>query len=71
MKKNMGGLDRMIRLGVAAIIGVLFLTGTITGTLAYVLLVLAVVFALTSFISFCPLYTLIGLNTCPLKGKRS
>ncbi|MBK6347878.1 MAG: DUF2892 domain-containing protein [Bacteroidales bacterium] len=63
MKKNMGSADRIIRLVIAALVAVLFFTGIIKGTLAIVLLIVAVVFALTSLISFCPLYPLIGLNT--------
>jgi len=64
MKKNMGGLDKTIRVIIAAIIAVLFLTNVITGILGVVLLVLAGIFVLTSFISFCPLYAPFGLNTC-------
>ncbi|MEP3209831.1 MAG: DUF2892 domain-containing protein [Maribacter sp.] len=69
MKKNMGGTDRIIRFIVAAIIGVLFYMNIIEGTLAYVLLALAGVFVLTSFVSFCPLYALVGLDTCKVKAK--
>ncbi len=69
MKKNMGGTDRIIRFIVAAVIGVLFYMNIIEGTLAYVLLALAAVFVLTSFVSFCPLYALVGLNTCKVKAK--
>lgn len=65
MTKNMGGADRIIRIVIAAVIGVLYWQGIIEGTLAYVLLALAAVFVLTSFVSFCPLYKLVGLNTCP------
>jgi hypothetical protein len=65
MKKNMGGADRIIRTIIAITVGVLYWQGIIQGTLAYVLLALAVIFLLTSFISFCPLYKLVGLNTCP------
>lgn len=64
MKKNMGTADRIIRVIIAAIIGVLFYTGTISGTLGIVLLVLAGVFVLTSVISFCPLYAPFGIKTC-------
>lgn len=64
MKKNMGGADRMIRIIVAVVIGLLFWQGIIAGTLAYVLFVVAGVFLLTSFVSFCPLYAIVGLNTC-------
>ena len=67
MKKNMGNTDRVIRLLLAAVVAALYFTNTKTGTLGIVLLVLAGVFVLTSLISFCPLYALVGLNTCPAK----
>ena len=67
MKKNMGTTDRVIRFIVAAVIGVLYYTGTISGTLGIVLLVLAAVFVLTSFVSFCPLYAPFGISTCATK----
>jgi hypothetical protein len=68
MKKNMGTADKAIRILVAVVIAVLYFTNTISGTLAIVLGILAVVFILTSFISFCPLYLPFGINT--LKKKR-
>lgn len=67
MKKNMGGLDRIIRIIIAAIIGFLYYNGTVEGTLAYVLLALGSVFLLTSLVNSCPLYSLVGLNTCKAK----
>lgn len=60
----MGTVDRMVRLIVAALIAALYLTGTITGTLGIVLVVLAGVFTLTSVVSFCPLYLPLGISTC-------
>lgn len=63
MKKNMGKIDKTIRIIAAILIGVLYYTGTITGTLGLVLLILGAVFLLTSFISFCPLYLPFGLST--------
>jgi hypothetical protein len=68
MKSNMGTVDKTIRLIIAVIIGVLYFKGIITGTLGIVLLVLAGVFVITSFISFCPLYTMLGINSCPVKN---
>lgn len=65
MKKNMGNIDKIIRILVAIVIVVLSFTNVISGMLGIVLLVLAGVFVLTSLISFCPLYTLVGINTCP------
>jgi Na+/H+ antiporter NhaB len=67
MKKNMGNTDRIVRLLVAAVIAVLYFTNVITGTAAIVLLALAVIFLLTSLVSFCPLYSLFGVSTCPVK----
>jgi hypothetical protein len=63
MIKNMGSTDKMIRLGVAAVILILFALGKISGTLALVLGIVAVIFALTSLINFCPLYKVLGINT--------
>ncbi|WP_100616000.1 YgaP family membrane protein [Confluentibacter citreus] len=67
MKKNMGDLDRGIRIIIAIAIAVLYFTDTIEGTLAYILMAFSVVFVLTSFISFCPLYLALGMNTCKVK----
>lgn len=64
MKKNMGTADRIIRTLLAVLFAVLYFTTVITGTLGIVLMVLAVVFLLTSFISFCPLYAPFGIKTC-------
>lgn len=71
MKKNMGTADKIIRVIIAAIVGILYYTGTISGTLGVVLLVLAGVFVLTSLISFCPLYAPFGITTCPNTKKQS
>jgi hypothetical protein len=67
MKKNMGSADRMIRIVVAIILAALYFTGTVTSTLGIVLVVIAGVFTLTSVISFCPLYSIVGLSTCPVQ----
>jgi hypothetical protein len=65
MKKNMGNADRVIRIVLAIVFAALYFTGTVTGTLGLVLVILGGVFMLTSLVSFCPLYTIVGLNTCP------
>ncbi len=70
MKKNMGTEDRVIRMIIATIVGILYYVGIVTGTLGIILLVLAGVFVLTSFISFCPLYAPFGISTCYLKEKK-
>lgn len=67
MKKNMGGADRIIRILIAAIVVALYYFEVIDGTLGIILLILAGIFVLTSFVSFCPLYTLFGISTCSVK----
>jgi len=69
MKKNIGTIDMIIRLIIAAVIGFLFFANFITGVLAYSLIALAVVLLLTSFIRFCPLYWPFGINTCPSPAR--
>ena len=59
----MGTIDKVIRILVAIVIAVLYFTNIISGTLAIIFLVLAGVFILTSFMSFCPLYLPFGLST--------
>jgi hypothetical protein len=63
MKKNMGSIDKIIRFVVAAVFVAIYFAGVVTGVWGIVLLVLAAVFVLTSLISFCPLYPLVGMNT--------
>lgn len=63
MKKNMGTIDRVIRVVIALVIAVLYFTGQISGTAAIILGILAVVFLLTSLVSTCPLYMPFGLST--------
>jgi len=63
MKKNMGVVDRGTRTILALILGTLIATGTITGTAAIVLGVVAVVLLLTTLMSFCPLYSLLKIST--------
>ena len=71
MTTNMGTADRVIRLLVAAIAVFLYFNGTLTGTMGLVALVLAVVFTLTSLVSFCPLYAIVGMSTCPAPNKKN
>ncbi len=67
MKKNMGFIDKAIRILIAVGVVGLFLGNIISGTTAIILLVLAGVFILTSFLSFCPLYLPFGISTCKTK----
>lgn len=61
-KTNVGGIDRVLRIIVGlALIG-LTLTGTI-GAWGWI----GVVPVLTGLLSTCPLYTVLGFSTCPMK----
>lgn len=63
MKKNMGTADKVIRILIAVVIGVLFFTGQISGLLAIILMVFAIIFIITGFVSSCPLYSFLGIST--------
>lgn len=63
MKKNVGTIDKALRLLAATAVAVLYFTHIISGTVAVVLGLLAVVFIATAFIGFCPLYLPLGINT--------
>lgn len=63
MKKNMGTIDKVIRILVAVVVVILYFTHVISGVLAIVLLALSAVFVITSLLGFCPLYRLLGLST--------
>lgn len=65
MKKNMGSIDKIIRIVLAVAIAILYFTNIINGIFGIILLALAGIFVLTSLISFCPLYLPFGLKTCP------
>lgn len=67
MKRNMGTVDRIIRTIIAITVALLYYYNVISGTLGIILLVLAGVFLITSFISFCPLYAPFGISTCSMK----
>ena len=66
MQKNMGRWDRTLRLAAALVIAVLLIAGVLKGTAAVVLAIIAAIFVITTFISFCPLYVSLGIDT---KGK--
>lgn len=63
MPKNMGLVDKLIRIAAAIVVAVLIFTGTLTGTLAIVLGILAAVFVLTSLVGTCPLYIPFKIST--------
>ncbi|EON77637.1 hypothetical protein ADIS_1856 [Lunatimonas lonarensis] len=64
MNTNIGKLDKVIRLSIALIIGLLYLLNIITGTVAIVLGVIGASMLITSLVGICPLYSPLGINTC-------
>ena len=64
MKKNVGNIDKVVRVIIAIVAGALYFTGTVEGVLGYVLLALGGVFVFTSLIGSCPLYLPLGIKTC-------
>lgn len=69
MKKNVNSIDKVIRILLAVILGVLIFTTQVTGILAIIFGVLAVVLLLTSFLSFCPIYAMLNLSTLKKSEK--
>ena len=67
MKTNMGNTDKGIRIVIAIAIALLYYFNVIEGTLAYILMAVAIIFLLTSLISFCPLYKIFGFSTSKKK----
>ena len=65
MTKNVGNIDKLVRLIIAVVLFILVYTDTVKGnTMQYVLLTLALISALTSLLNFCPIYKVLGINTC-------
>jgi hypothetical protein len=63
MKKNLGNVDRILRVGYAVLVAILFFTNVISGTTGIILLVAGIILALTSLVSFCPIYWMFGWKT--------
>ena len=64
MKANVGGIDRILRIVAGIVLIALAATGTV-GAWGWI----GVVPLLTGLFRTCPLYSLLGFNTCPLKGR--
>ncbi|HEY3371601.1 MAG TPA: DUF2892 domain-containing protein [Prolixibacteraceae bacterium] len=63
MNKNMGSIDKVIRILIVVAIAVLFFTKVLTGTAAVILLVVAGILLLTVLVSFCPIWAILGIKT--------
>jgi hypothetical protein len=69
MKKNVGSVDKIIRLLLAAILIILFVFNVVSGILGYILLAVAAVFIITSLLGYCPLWDIFGISTNKAKAK--
>lgn len=68
MKKNMGSIDRVVRIAIVAALVALYATGTVTSLWGTVALVAAGIFTLTSLTGFCPIYAIFGIKTCKVSA---
>ncbi|MDO4879756.1 MAG: DUF2892 domain-containing protein [Capnocytophaga sp.] len=71
MKRNVGKIDKLIRLSIVIIIAILGINGIISGWVASVLGAVSIIFLVTSLINFCPLYALFGINSCKFDPKKN
>ncbi len=71
MKKNVGKIDKIIRIVIAVILAALYFTNVVTGTLGIVFLILAGVALITALVNICGIYALFGLSSCPMKKAKS
>ena len=71
MNRNVGKIDKIVRIVIAVILAALYFTNVVTGTLGIVFLVLAGVALLTALVNFCGLYAIFGLSSCPMKKAKS
>ena len=70
MKKNVGTGDRFLRVMIGVIALIVGLSGMLEGTVKWVALGVGAVMVVTASVQFCPLYTLLGINTCKVKSKK-
>ena len=71
MKKNVGSIDKVVRVIIAIVAGALYFTGTVTGVLGYVALGVGVIMLATAVMGRCPIFSIFGMSSCPLESKES
>lgn len=69
MRKNVSNIDKSIRVFIALAVALLYYFDSIEGTLAFILMGVAIILLVTSLINFCPLYRILGFSTCKKKLK--
>jgi hypothetical protein len=63
MKKNMGALDKTIRLAIVALVAIIYFTHVVGVLTAIILGGVAMILLLTSLVNFCPIWALLGIST--------
>jgi hypothetical protein len=71
MKKNVGSMDKAVRISIAIILLTLVLIDLVNGILAIVFIIASIALVVTSLVSFCGIYTLFGINTCKIDKPKS
>ena len=66
----MGTLDRGLRIIIAIVASIFYFGGAMTGILGTIVLVLSIIFLITGFVGFCPIYAPLGLSSVMKKGKK-
>lgn len=69
MKKNVGNIDKVVRVIIAIVAGALYFTGTVTGVLGYIALAIGVIMLATAAMGSCPIYSIFGMSSCPLSSE--
>jgi hypothetical protein len=67
LTQNVGTIDRIARLGLGAVLGVVFLAGIVAAPLSYLVGVLTIIMLATGALGFCPIYAILGVRTCPIQ----
>jgi len=67
MKKNLGAIDKLVRLVVALLLIIVYFQGLVVGILGVVFLIIAAIFVVTSLVGICPIYAVFGISSCPVE----
>ncbi len=70
MKKNLGTIDRIARVAIAIVLGILLFAGTLSGTVGTILGIVSIILLLTGAISFCPLYAMLKISTAKQESQK-
>lgn len=63
MKCNISPIDRLLRIIAGVLLGILFISGLLSGALAIIILVLSIIMLATGLLKFCLVYAIFGIST--------